>query len=741
MALINVMITRGLKGLLPLLACLYTIITYAEPIPVKQAFVPSISSTAETNGTLRYDITVDFAPHYYLYVERTSLSHDGEVLSFEATPTSIKSDPYFGDVEVWDSPPTLTLNSEMPLDSITLHTQGCEDGVICYPPTDWTLTPPAVTHTQIDASLQNSLSDSSLSALFTSKKSLATDQAAQNHVPITTNNDDILPIEAAFTTEVTPDQQITLSMPKGYYVYKDSLTISYSGQDITPQIMFPPAEPHDDPFRGAHDIYRGQLTLTPPNLPEYPATVTLTLQGCADGKICYPPDSRELLINTSAPITSGLNNTTSAPGSSTTTPTGSNDNSDIAAKLAANYWTTLPLIFFLGIALSFTACIYPLIPIVTSLVVGKNSTTGRSYGLIGIYVLFMGLAMAALGAIFGLFQINLQVVLQTPWITVLVSAFFTLLALSLFDVFTLQAPAWLQTHIDKLNRRQQSGSFIGAAVMGTLSVLVVSPCATPVLTALLLFSAQTTPYKGALALFLFGIGTGLPLLLFAGALRRFMPRAGTWMNVIKKGFAFALLAIAVWLVARILPNGWALVIWAGYSILFASFVFPLEGISVRFARIRFALASATLIAALLLGQRAANDLLGTSHNAALTQSKHASFTMVNDATTISDIIAASDKSVILDFYADWCIACKVWERDIWTNPAFNSPLARYTLLKVDVTDFTAEHKQIFQQLSLVGPPAVLLYPPHGKFTQPEERVIGEIGTDEFMQIVSKGNTP
>ncbi|MBV7434730.1 protein-disulfide reductase DsbD [Cardiobacteriaceae bacterium TAE3-ERU3] len=732
---------RKLGRLLPLLACVLVLNAFADPIPVKQAFIPSITTATEPDGALRYDITIDFAPHYYLYADRTSLSHDGEQLSGDATPTSTKSDPYFGDVKVWATPPTLTVNSDTPLDSITLRTQGCEDGVICYPPTEWTLTPPtAAPATQSNASANSQ--GGSLNALFGAKQGTTSGAAAaQNRAPVSSNGDDILPIEAAFVTEVTPDQQISITMPDGYYVYKDSLTLSNAGQDLTSRTQFPAAESHEDPFRGAQDVYHGQLILTPPELPEYPATITLSLQGCAEGKICYPPDSRELLLNASTPI-AGTNAAAATPANTASTALASNsDDSDIAAKLAANYWTTLPLIFLLGIALSFTACIYPLIPIVTSLVVGKNSTTGRSYGLIGIYVLFMGLAMAALGAIFGLFQINLQVVLQTPWITALVAAFFALLALSLFDVFTLQAPAWLQTHIDKLNRRQQSGSFIGAAVMGALSVLVVSPCATPVLTALLLFSAQTTPFKGALALFLFGIGTGLPLLLFAGALRRFMPRAGTWMNVIKKGFAFALLAIAVWLVARILPTGWALLIWAGYSVLFASFVFPLEGISVRFARMRFALASAALIAALLLGQRATNDLLGNPHNAAAVQAEHASFTMVNDATTVSEIISASDKPVILDFYADWCIACKVWERDIWTNAAFATPLADYTLLKVDVTDFTDKHKQLFQELNLVGPPAVLIYPPHGDFTQPEQRIIGEIPADSFMQILAKNANP
>ena len=157
----------------------------------------------------------------------------------------------------------------------------------------------------------------------------------------------------------------------------------------------------------------------------------------------------------------------------------------------------------------------------------------------------MGAAMGLLGAVFGIFQINLQVILQKPWITVLVALLFAGLSLSLFDVYTLQTPRWLQKPVDKLNRKQQSGSYTGAAAMGALSILVVSPCATPILTALLLFTTQTTPLKGATALFFFGLGTGLPLLLFAGAFRKFLPKAGAWMDNVKKGFAFALLAIAI----------------------------------------------------------------------------------------------------------------------------------------------------------------------------------------------------
>ena len=658
----------------------------AEPLPAEEVFKPVIRQLDDGDGYLT-KITIDFPQGYYLYADKTTLQ--GADGMEERSPAEAKDDPYLGQVMVWHTPPTITLRHRDAAHTFTLTTQGCQENVLCYPPTTWTL------HAEPAATARPQLFKAA--------------------------NRDVLPEEEAFTVSATEtDGELALHyrMPDGYYLYRHSLRAAVDGKPL--DLPLPAGEVHQDEFLGEQQIYRGALNLNLPR-PAAGGTLTLHLQGCAEGRICYPPMTRDFPL-TAAPSAAAAVKTpaqavAAAPPDATTSTI-----DRLIRRLNDNFLIALPLVLLLGIGVSFTACVYPLVPIVTSLVVGPNTGSGRAYRLITVYVLAMGAAMGLLGAVFGIFQINLQVILQKPWITALVALLFAGLSLSLFDVYTLQTPRWLQKPVDKLNRRQQGGSYGGAAVMGALSVLVVSPCATPVLTALLLFTTQTGPLKGATALFVFGLGTGLPLLLFAGAFRRFMPKAGAWMDNVKKAFAFALLAIGVWLVARILPPAWALTAWALYAMFAAAYLYG-DSKTRRF------LAGSAFIAALALGMQSANLHLGAP--AATAPQAHNAFRTVDSVAALEAAIATSDRPVLLDFYADWCVACKKWEAQIWNNPDFAAPLAPYTLLKIDVTDFTAEHKAMFNALNLVGPPAVLYYPPHGKLHAPAETLIGEMTPDAF----------
>ena len=655
----------------------------AEPLPAEEVFKPVIRQLDDGDGYLT-KITIDFPQGYYLYADKTTLQ--GADGMEERSPAEAKDDPYLGQVMVWHTPPTITLRHRDAAHTFTLTTQGCQENVLCYPPTTWTL------HAEPAATARPQLFKAA--------------------------NRDVLPEEEAFTVSATEtDGELALHyrMPDGYYLYRHSLRAAVDGKPL--DLPLPAGEVHQDEFLGEQQIYRGALNLNLPR-PAAGGTLTLHLQGCAEGRICYPPMTRDFPL-TAAPqaVKTPAQAVAAAPPDATTSTI-----DRLIRRLNDNFLIALPLVLLLGIGVSFTACVYPLVPIVTSLVVGPNTGSGRAYRLITVYVLAMGAAMGLLGAVFGIFQINLQVILQKPWITALVALLFAGLSLSLFDVYTLQTPRWLQKPVDKLNRRQQGGSYGGAAVMGALSVLVVSPCATPVLTALLLFTTQTGPLKGATALFVFGLGTGLPLLLFAGAFRRFMPKAGAWMDNVKKAFAFALLAIGVWLVARILPPAWALTAWALYAMFAAAYLYG-DSKTRRF------LAGSAFIAALALGMQSANLHLGAP--AATAPQAHNAFRTVDSVAALEAAIATSDRPVLLDFYADWCVACKKWEAQIWNNPDFAAPLAPYTLLKIDVTDFTAEHKAMFNALNLVGPPAVLYYPPHGKLHAPAETLIGEMTPDAF----------
>ena len=712
-----------MKRLLPILLTLCAATTHADPLPAEEVFKPEIHQSATADG-YRTEVTIRFPDGYYLYADKTSLSGaDGEETR---TPAEAKDDPYLGPVQVWHHAPTITVNHHDRAETFTLKAQGCEENVICYPPTTWTLQVPAAelaATAPAEAAAASPVAEAAAEAADSASPSL-----------FQTPKDMILPEDQAFLVKAEADGKgmlhVQYRMPDGYYLYRHSLKAELDGKPLA--LPLPQGEIHQDEFLGKQEIYRHELRFSLPQ-PQGNA-LTLHLQGCAEGLICYPPLQRQFHFDAHS-AQAGTLTTTVAQADAATAPADNpaevpaampaasdSAESGIVQKLNDNFLIALPLVLLLGIGVSFTACIYPLVPIVTSLVVGKDTSTARAYRLISVYVLAMGAAMGLLGAVFGIFQINLQVILQKPWITVLVALLFAGLSLSLFDVYTLQTPRWLQKPVDKLNRKQQSGSYTGAAAMGALSILVVSPCATPILTALLLFTTQTTPLKGATALFFFGLGTGLPLLLFAGAFRKFLPKAGAWMDNVKKGFAFALLAIATYLVTRIMPLGWALAVWTLYALLFATYIYG-EG------KLRRFLAGVGLTVAIALGTQSAAQFFAPP--AAAVARQGANFRLLHSKAEIAAALSASDRPVLLDFYADWCVACKKWEANIWHNPRFAAALADYTLLKIDVTDFDDAHKAIFNELGLVGPPAVLRYPPHGQLAAPQEKIIGELEADAF----------
>lgn len=719
-----------MQYLFPLFFLMGCIFANAEPLPAKEVFKPHIQQQT-VNGEYQTSVSIDFPRGYYLYADKTTLT-GGEGRQ-QRSPALSKQDPYLGKTEIWETPPTITLTHHDPITQLTLKTQGCEADVICYPPTTWTLKVPE--------------------SPKTAKNPPPANTDGVNHTWLNTGgknlfkkNSPLLSEEQAFQITTAPEEngklRINYRISPGYYLYRNSLKAKLDGKPV-PAFPLPQGEVHEDEFLGKQEIYRHdlQITLPLPPLPEQPEhTLTLYLQGCAQNRICYPPLQRQFTLpgNLFQPTgkTAVSGESQSRQNLSGTVTVKKEHRLFSIARLKQHFFLTLPLLLLLGIGVSFTACIYPLIPIVTSLVVGKNTSTARAYGLITAYVLSMGAAMALLGAVFAVFEINLQVILQKPWITVLVALLFAGLSLSLFDFYTLTAPRFLQRPIDRLMRRQASGSYPGAIIMGGLSVLVVSPCATPVLTALLLFSTQTTPTKGAVALFMFGLGTGLPLFLFAGAFRQFMPKAGKWMDGVKKCFAFALLAIALWLLTRIMPTDYALICWALYALFIAVFLYRPDA-----GKGRLYLAGVAFIIAVSLSVQGTGMQFSQASRTALPTADNPTtitFRRLETLEQIESAIAASAQPVWLDFYADWCVACKKWEQNIWHNPRFARALSHDTLLKIDVTDFNKNHRQIFQRLGIVGPPAVFYYPAGGNINAPTEKIIGEITAEEFAVLLKDG---
>lgn len=529
---------------------------------------------------------------------------------------------------------------------------------------------------------------------------------------------------------------INIKINKGYYLYTDKTKLTSSNKNLP--IDKSKGKIKNDRFLGKVEVWENSAQITAKH-DQFINDFILTMQGCKEDTVCYPPTKWQLSIsdNKNNDLTTIQSETTQSINQAEEIAKDSikpkKEDVFFINALNDNFLAALPLIFLLGIAISFTACAYPLIPIVTSLITGPDRSNYRSYALVAIYVLSMGLAMAFLGAIFGIFQINLQILLQKPLVVVFVSLFFSLMALAMFDAFHLSLPSKWQSKIDKINRLQKGGSFLGAGTMGALSVLVVSPCSTPVLTALLLFATQTTPIKSALTLFIFGIGTGLPLLIFAGALRKFMPKAGNWMIFIKKIFAFGMLGIAFWLVSRITSFAYSYAIWATFTALIAAQILPYWQ---KAGKTGYFLRLILIITLSLTFSFTTSSISYFNHNnQIITNKTEANFVLLKNQNQIEQALNQSNKPTILYFYADWCVSCKVWQKDIWQNPDLQADFANYQLIKVDVTDFNDAHKEIFKTLKLVGPPAVLIFDQGKKINQAKRIIIGEMSAKDFQNII------
>ena len=771
--------------------------------PAEQVFKPQLSNV---NGDVI--LKIDFPAEHYLYANKTTVN-GGQ--NYESSPAPVaKEDPYLGPVQTWEQPPTLKLRDKA--DSYELVTQGCKKDVVCYPPTRWVLEAPAAepataepkpadaeptpavadaTPTNVEPQAANAEPTPAVAepqaatadatptnaepTPAVAEPTAAMNRASPNPNRGLFNQSKTLSDEEAFVSDFAYEQNgdlsVAITMPAGFYLYKSK--IRGPGE-----LALPPGEMHRDEFFGEQEIYRHKLSFTVPRAQLSGNEFTLQLQGCEEGKICYPPFTRSFPLNNKQggalgvgkdkPATAVTTNpsaesdhrateavqpdTGSAADAPATASPGTGSSGSLAdgitQRLQTNFFAALFWVWLMGLGASFTACVYPLVPIVSSMVVGQNVSSRRAYALVSTYVLGMALALALLGAVFAYSEVNLQLVLQKPWISALVALLFIGLALSLFDVFVIQGPAFLNRGVDKLSRQQKSGSFGGALAMGALSILVVSPCATPILAALLIFVTQTTVAKGALALFVFGLGMGFPLLVFASALKKYMPKAGGWMNRVKSLFAFALLAVGLWLLTRIAPLLAGQLLWTGYA-LFACVYWLPNKLENRGDRLRLFISLLAFILALALGSKLFSDgeiyeqgsgsspygsgaSLSYRQGSASTVGKNAAqFITINTKGELERDLGQSSKTVLVDFYADWCVACQRWEREIWRNPRFAADLGRFTLLKLDVTDFNDQHRAIFKSLKLVGPPAVLAYGPRAPLAAPRETIIGELAADDF----------
>lgn len=540
------------------------------------------------------------------------------------------------------------------------------------------------------------------------------------------NSSDFLPVREAFKLSLVSSdaQSVTLRFvaAEGYYLYRHRLNFSAepAGFDLG-EAQLPAGKAKHDEFFGDVEVYYGVLDVRLPldNPDNRPLRLQVGYQGCADKGLCYPPETEYIEIG-------------EMPAS--------------VADLQQSEWTwkDLALFFLAGLGLTFTPCVLPMLPILSGVVLRGRPSNARGLVLSLAYVLPMAACYAVLGALMGLFGagLNLQAMLQSPWVLVPFAAFFGLFAMAMFGVFELRLPAFIRDRLDQRASQTRGGTIAGAATLGVLSSLIVSPCITAPLTALLLYISSTgDAVGGGLQLFALGLGMGTPLVLFGAGGGALLPKSGPWLVTVRNAFGVMLLAVSVWLLERVLPGSLSLALWGLLAGGVAVFLGALEfgpkthrqklGQIVGLALLVYALAA--WVGALQGTSDPLKPLGQLSATASQGSTKSGAWQTLSSPAELDAALAeakAAGQPLLLDWYADWCISCKVIEREVFGNAEVGSKLAGWRLIRFDITESSAAQRALLDRYQLFGPPAIQLFSARGDELL-DLRVVGEVDAATF----------
>ncbi|HDC4638836.1 TPA: protein-disulfide reductase DsbD [Enterobacter cloacae] len=527
-----------------------------------------------------------------------------------------------------------------------------------------------------------------------------------------------IPADQAFVFDFQQNQHdlnLTWQVKEGYYLYRKQVSIT-PAQASVGALQLPAGEWHEDEFYGKSEIYRQHLSVpVTVQQADKGATLTVTYQGCADAGFCYPPETR--IVPLSEVKASAAN---VAP-----LPAEVKREGEPASDLPFSaLWALL-----IGIGIAFTPCVLPMYPLISGIVLGgkQRLSTARALLLAFIYVQGMALTYTALGLVVAAAGLQFQAALQHPYVLIGLSVVFILLALSMFGLFTLQLPSSLQTRLTLLSNRQQGGSAGGVFAMGAIAGLICSPCTTAPLSAILLYIAQSgNMWLGGGTLYLYALGMGLPLILVTVFGNRLLPKSGPWMETVKTAFGFVILALPVFLLERIVGDVWGMRLWAMLGVAFFSWAF-IVSLGAKSAWMR--LVQIVLLAAALVSVRPLQDwAFGTpvAQNQA-----HLNFIQIKNVDDLNQALAqARGKPVMLDLYADWCVACKEFEKCTFSDPQVQGALNGTVLLQANVTANNAQDKALLKQLNVLGLPTILFFNQQGE-EQPGQRVTGFMDAAAF----------
>ncbi|WP_427032752.1 protein-disulfide reductase DsbD [Citrobacter farmeri] len=529
-----------------------------------------------------------------------------------------------------------------------------------------------------------------------------------------------VPADQAFAFDFQQNQHdlnLTWQVKDGYYLYRKQIRITPAQAEIA-EVTLPAGVWHEDEFYGKSEIYRNTLTIPVTiNQAQSGATLTVTYQGCADAGFCYPPESKTV------PLSEVVASAEPKPATPAVAQPPQPEHAPAQLPFSA-LWALL-----IGIGIAFTPCVLPMYPLISGIVLGgkQRLSTGRALLLTFIYVQGMALTYTALGLVVAAAGLQFQAALQHPYVLIGLAVVFTLLALSMFGLFTLQLPSSLQTRLTLMSNRQQGGSAGGVFVMGAIAGLICSPCTTAPLSAILLYIAQSgNLWLGGGTLYLYALGMGLPLMLVTVFGNRLLPKSGPWMAQVKTAFGFVILALPVFLLERIVGDTWGLRLWSLLDVTFFGWAFIT---SLQATRSWMRLVQIILLAAALVSVRPLQDwAFGTT----VTQAQaHLDFKSVASVEELNQALAeAKGKPVMLDLYADWCVACKEFEKYTFSHPQVKQALGETVLLQANVTANNAQDVALLKHLQVLGLPTILFFDVQGQ-EHPQARVTGFMDAATF----------
>ena len=708
-----------------------------ELLPVEEAFTYVVTDTGEA-----FEIDWAIYEHAYLYKSRLGFESgtDAIVLGEPQLPKGIDhEDEFFGRQEIYRdfffvTIPYTVVGDRPATADLIIKSQGCDDNIgICYPPQAWTET-------------------------VALKSAAAKPKLQLGQLGGSSSTSDFPPADEVFFPEIFAVDgntvEVGIRIEPGFYIYKDKLTVRALSEDAQAgRWDLPDGKMKNDEYFGDVEVYLdsflARLAIARATPEAMDLDIELGYQGCAEGGLCYMPQTRVLTVSLPAATSVGA-----LPQEAQQGPVSEQ------ARLAniitgSSIWVAAGLFFLAGLGLAFTPCVLPMVPILSGIIAGEGEdvTPMRGFGLALSYVLGMAIVYTGAGVAAAAAGMQLQATFNQPWVLVLFAGLFVALALGMFGVYELQMPSSIQTRLSGISGNQKSGTTVGAFIMGALSALIVTACVAPALIAALTVMAQTGDMlRSGTALFAMSLGMGAPLLLVGAAQGKFLPKAGPWMVAVRNSFGFMMLGLAIWMLSRILPGNVTMLLWAvlifmagvfmgGLTTLTSDSTGP-QKLGKGFGFLAIIYGIVLLLGGLAGGSNPLKPLAAVSLGGGtmVAEDEHAlpfqRIKTVGDLDNELQLASSQGKTAFLDFYADWCVSCKEMEAYTFTDGEVQAELSNTVWLQADVTANDAQDQELLNRFGVFGPPTIIFFDADGQQRHGYE-VVGYMPAEEFAAHLRK----